>query len=56
MTPEYIDTVEVDGQTFEIVREKSGRIVAYSNNEPACILTEGHDYRRQIEGFIEGAY
>ena len=56
MTPEYIDTVEVDGQTFEIVREKDGRLTAYCNNEPACILEEGCDYRRQIEGYIEGAY
>lgn len=56
MIPEYIDTVEVDGQTFEIFREKSGRIMAYCNNEPVCELIEGHDYRRQIEGVIEGAY
>lgn len=51
-----IETIEVDGFEFEIVRKENGALAAFCHGEEQCKITEGCDYRRQIDGFIEGAY
>lgn len=51
-----IETIEVDGFEFEIVRKENGALAAFCHGEEQCKITEGYDYRMQIEAFIEGAY
>ena len=55
-TIDKVITVEVGGNEFEIVRKENGALAAYCHGEEQCKITEGYDYRMQIEAYIEGAY